>query len=252
MKISEIFYSIQGEGILTGVPSVFVRVSGCNLRCTWCDTPYASWDAATEPSRDLPPLKIAMEVEGYKYGSRSVRHVVITGGEPMIMKEMPELLQHLHQLGHHITVETAGTVWIEGLGKGWIDLASVSPKLANSTPRQREGGRLAEAHDRNRINLEVLKKFANGGMGVIKKSQWKFVISREEDLVEMERLLAQLNSELPEEVRVGAEDVLLMPEGTDAGTVAERSRWLAEVCKAKGYRLSARLHVNLWGNTRGT
>jgi 7-carboxy-7-deazaguanine synthase len=252
MKISEIFYSIQGEGIMVGVPSVFVRVSGCNLRCTWCDTPYASWDAATEPSRDLAPLKIAMEVEGYMSADKSVRHVVITGGEPMIMKEMPELLQHLHQLGHHITVETAGTVWIDGLGQGWIDLASISPKLSNSTPHEREGGRLAQAHDRNRIDIGVLKKFATRGGGVIKKCQWKFVISREGDLVEMEELLTQLNTDLSEATRISTEDVLLMPEGTDATTVAERSRWLAEVCKTKGYRLSPRLHVNLWGNTRGT
>jgi 7-carboxy-7-deazaguanine synthase len=252
MKISEIFYSIQGEGILAGVPSVFVRVSGCNMRCTWCDTHYASWDAATEPDSDLTPLKIAMEVESYKSAGKSVRHVVITGGEPMITKEMPELLQHLHQLGHHITVETAGTVWIEGLGKDWINLASISPKLANSTPHERDGGRLAQAHDRNRINMEVLKKFATGGGGVGQTCQWKLVISREQDLLEMEELLARLNADVPETTRVLPEDVLLMPEGTDAATIAERSRWLAEICKDKGYRLSPRLHVNLWGNTRGT
>src|SRR3954470_13790708 len=110
MRISEIFYSIQGEGKLAGVPSVFVRVSGCNLRCTWCDTPYASWDAATETARDLTPLQVAMEVERLAGPAKSP-YVVLTGGEPMMMKDTPELLQHLKQLGKHITVETAGTVW---------------------------------------------------------------------------------------------------------------------------------------------
>ena len=252
MKISEIFYYIQGEGKLTGIPSFFVRVSGCNLRCTWCDTPYASWDAASENAREMTPVQIAAEIERFATAPRTIRHVVITGGEPMIMKELPELLQQLHQLGKHTTVETAGTVWINGLGNGWIDLASISPKLANSTPNDRVGGRFAQAHERSRIDLNVLKTFAIGGNGAVKKCQWKFVISSEADVVEMEELIRRLNAELPEGSKVRAEDILLMPEGIDAATLTERSRGLADICKQRGYRLSPRLHVHLWGNMRGT
>src|SRR5215218_6948470 len=99
MRISELFYSIQGEGKLMGVPSTFVRASGCNLRCTWCDTPYASWDPEGE---ELSVDEIVARVTAF--GSR---HVVLTGGEPLIMPEMDALCDALHARGHHITVETA-------------------------------------------------------------------------------------------------------------------------------------------------
>ncbi|HXU50202.1 MAG TPA: 7-carboxy-7-deazaguanine synthase QueE, partial [Candidatus Binatia bacterium] len=125
MKISEIFYSVQGEGMLTGVPSVFVRTSGCNLRCTWCDTPYTSWQPEGE-ERTID--SIVREVNGY-----NAAHVVITGGEPMIAPAIAELTQALTQ---HITIETAGTVFVDVR----CDLMSISPKLANSTPIERDGG----------------------------------------------------------------------------------------------------------------
>ena len=251
MKISEVFYSIQGEGKLVGVPSVFVRTSGCNLRCVWCDTPYASWSPEGE---EMEPRMIALKIiaMGMDKKQPTPRHVVITGGEPMILKETVELIGLLKGFDLHVTVETAGTLWLEGIVPGGIDLASVSPKLANSTPVEREGGRFAAAHERGRIDMEVLKKFATGGGGVVKECQWKFVISRQEDLAEMEELLARLNTQLSEQSRIEREDVLLMAEGTDAETVNERSRWLAEVCKERGYRLSPRLHLELYGNKRGT
>src|SRR3712207_3366955 len=121
MKVSELFYSIQGEGKLAGVPSVFVRASGCNLRCAWCDTPYASWEPEGE---DVPAEEIARRVAGY-----GARHVVLTGGEPMIMPDVAELCRRLKDAGHHLTIETAATVWKDVP----LDLASLSPKLANST-----------------------------------------------------------------------------------------------------------------------
>jgi 7-carboxy-7-deazaguanine synthase len=244
MKIAEIFYSIQGEGKLVGIPSVFVRVSGCNLRCTWCDTPYASWQP---DGKEKSVNEIVEEVMKSPSG-----HVVLTGGEPMMFKETVELIGTLKHAGKHVTVETAGTLWLQGLPVGGIDLASVSPKLSNSTPKEREGGRFAQAHERGRIAMEVLKTFATGGGGVVRECQWKFVISREEDLQEMEELLARLNSQLSNTPRIGTEDVVLMPEGTDAAILTQRSQWLAEVCKERGYRLSPRLHVYLWGNRRGT
>src|SRR4051812_43136179 len=139
MKLSELFFSIQGEGKLTGVPSVFVRASGCNLRCVWCDTPYASWDPQGD---DVPVEEIVQRARAF-----GAKHIVLTGGEPMIMPDIEPLCAALHAAGHHTTIETAATVF-KPLP---LDLASLSPKLSNSTPWQRDGGRFAEAHERNRI-----------------------------------------------------------------------------------------------------
>src|SRR5688500_13111997 len=143
MKVSELFYSIQGEGKLTGVPSVFVRASGCNLRCTWCDTPYASWDPVGE---EMTVDEIVRRVAEFPS-----RHVVLTGGEPMIMKEIGALSIALKDAGYHITIETAATVFTPVV----VDLASLSPKLSNSTPTEREGGRFAAAHEKQRLYLPV-------------------------------------------------------------------------------------------------
>src|SRR4051812_33283198 len=134
MRIAEIFHSIQGEGTLVGIPSVFVRVSGCNLRCTWCDTPYTSWSAeGPEMSLDA----IVSQVDSYHCS-----HVVITGGEPMLFPAVVELAEQFRARKMHVTIETAGTVWQPVA----CDLMSISPKLANSTPRERDGGRWAERH----------------------------------------------------------------------------------------------------------
>src|SRR3954463_14537334 len=150
MRLAELFYSIQGEGKLTGVPSVFVRASGCNLRCTWCDTPYASWDPEGE---NLPVDEIVRRVR--ELAPRSARHVVLTGGEPMIMPDVIQLCDALKSAGHHLTIETAATVFHPVS----LDLASLSPKLSNSTPWHRAGGRFAEAHERQRLNVPVIQQF---------------------------------------------------------------------------------------------
>ena len=128
MKISEIFYSIQGEGILAGVPSVFIRTTGCNLRCTWCDTPYTSWKPEGYQMMYGPMLT---EVRRHWCG-----HVVLTGGEPMILPEIAELTEKIKAIDQHITIETAGTMY----QKVVCDLMSISPKLSNSTPYDREEG----------------------------------------------------------------------------------------------------------------
>lgn len=229
MKVSELFYSIQGEGKLVGVPSVFVRASGCNLRCTWCDTPYASWEPQGE---DVSVEEIVRRV-----GAFGARHVVLTGGEPMIMPEIVELCDAIKQRGMHITMETAATVYKEVK----IDLASLSPKLSNSTPVEREGGRFARAHEQLRINLPVIQKFIE----TTPEFQLKFVVSSEEDLAEIRTILEGLSG-------VRSEDVLLMPEGTDVRTLEERSGWVSEICKREGFRYCPRLHVALYGNRRGT
>ena len=229
MKVSELFYSIQGEGKLVGVPSVFVRASGCNLRCTWCDTPYASWEPEGE---DVSVSEIVARVGAYGAG-----HVVLTGGEPMIMPEIVELCDALKTRRMHITMETAATVY--KVVK--IDLASLSPKLSNSTPIEREGGRFARAHEQLRINMPVIQAFIEGSP----EFQLKFVVSGEGDLAEIRTILEGLKG-------VRGEDVLLMPEGTDVRTLEERAGWVSEVCKREGFRYCPRLHVALYGNRRGT
>src|SRR4051812_4133949 len=113
VRIAEIFHSIQGEGSLTGVPSVFVRTSGCNLRCSWCDTPYASWHPEGE---DLPVEAVLGRAQAF-----GARHYVLTGGEPMIARGIHELAAGLRAAGGHVTIETAGTVAPGGIA---CDLAS--------------------------------------------------------------------------------------------------------------------------------
>jgi 7-carboxy-7-deazaguanine synthase len=222
VKIAEIFYSIQGEGTLVGVPSVFVRASGCNLRCVWCDTPYTSWKPeGSQMSVD----EILANVKGY-----SARHVVVTGGEPMIMPDIVPLTIALQDAGLHITIETAGTVFAPVA----CHLMSISPKLANSTPE----GEWAERHDKLRIQPDVLRRLMSGY-----PHQLKFVVSTPDDIPEIACLIEALHAD--------RFDVLLMPEGTQPEILRERGRWLAEICKEHGFRYSPRLHVDLWGDQRG-
>jgi 7-carboxy-7-deazaguanine synthase len=226
VKISEIFYSIQGEGMLAGTPSVFVRTSGCNLRCAWCDTPYASWQPEGE---ELALEEILARVTRYR-----AHYVVVTGGEPMIAPEIVPLTEALRQMRLHVTVETAGTVFAP------VDchLMSLSPKLSNSTPFEREEGRWAPEHDRLRSRPEVLKRFMADY-----EYQLKFVVAEEDDIVEIEALVTRLQA--------NPQRVVLMPEGTDAEVLRERAGWIVELCKQEGYRFSPRLHIDLYGNRRG-
>ena len=226
MKISEIFYSIQGEGLLAGVPSVFLRTSGCNLRCTWCDTPYTSW---TPEGEDLSLDDILADVR-----RRGSTHVVVTGGEPMIQHDMVPLTQRLKDLDLHITIETAGTVYQPVI----CDLMSISPKLANSTPTQREDGRWAAQHDRLRHQPEALKHLM-----AEYPYQLKFVVSDPGDLAEIETILKETGAD--------RRRVLLMPEGTSSETLSERARWLVDICKQESFRYGARLHIDIYGNQRG-
>lgn len=231
MLISEIFYSVQGEGSLVGVPSVFVRTSGCNLRCTWCDTPYASWKPeGTEMT--VEEIVAAVNIH-------PTRFVVVTGGEPMIAKEMPRLLAKLHEQGKHITLETAGTVAPDGVP---CDLASISPKLAHSTPSEEKAGKAwAERHERLRLQPEVLRAWCSAY-----DFQLKFVLADEADANEARGVIESIGLDVP------PHKVLLMPEGITQEALKARQAWLVEVCKQTGWRYSPRLHIDLFGNKRGT
>ncbi len=227
MSISEIFYSVQGEGMLVGTPSVFVRTSGCNLRCHWCDTPYTSWKPEMEEQHMGPILANVRRHWG-------TGHVVVTGGEPMIQPEIVQLTDGLKRLGLHVTVETSGTKY----APVHCDLMSISPKLSNSTPTEREGGRFAAQHDRLRTQISTLKKLMKNY-----EYQLKFVVESPEDMEEIKPLVEELGAQKSR--------ILLMPEGIDPAVLHERSLWLVEICKRENYRFSPRLHIDLYGNKRG-
>jgi 7-carboxy-7-deazaguanine synthase len=231
MLISEIFYSLQGEGELTGVPSVFVRTSGCNLRCAWCDTPYASWNPEGTP-RSVEQILAAVTAHG------NSRHVVLTGGEPMIAKEIQPLAAELKKAGRHITIETAATVKPDGIA---CDLASLSPKLLNSAPDPIAHATWRKKHEATRWQPDVVRAWID-----TYPYQFKFVVARPEDVDELENMLAALHREIPRH------KVLLMPEALTLEKMRDRAGWLGELCKARGYRYAHRLHIELYGNKRGT
>ncbi len=228
LRIAEIFTSIQGEGIWTGVPSTFVRISGCNMRCRWCDTPYASW----EPEGEMWEIdQILAEVRA--------DHVVLTGGEPMLFDPIEDLARRLKEAGKTITIETAGTVYRQVA----CDLMSISPKLANSDPDEDTPGGWAQRHRATREDREPLKRLVQEY-----SHQLKFVVNPDEglgDLDEIEALIAELPAVRPDRI-------LLMPEGTDAETLHRRMKRLVDPVLERGWRLTPRLHIDLFGDTRGT
>lgn len=170
--------------------------------------------------------EILREVRAYP-----AKHAVVTGGEPMMFEETMELTR---ALGMHVTVETAGTIYRPVR----CDLMSISPKLSNSTPNDREGGRWAAQHDRLRYQPQVLTQLINAY-----EYQLKFVVSSPEDLGEIGTILEGIGAD--------RDRVVLMAEGTDAQTIHDRAQWIAEIAKREGFRYSPRLHIDLWGNRRG-
>ncbi len=164
-------------------------------------------------------------------------HIVLTGGEPMIAPDLPELATALKKQKKHITIETAGTVLPSSIP---CDLASISPKLSNSTPPPERDPAWAKKHEATRLQPEVISEW-------IQKYpfQLKFVVSSENDLAEIKSLLLKLP-------KISADLVLLMPEGVDTQTLASRSPWLVDICKREGFRFCPRLHIDLFGHKRGT
>ena len=244
MRVAEIYASRQGEGLLTGTPSVFVRTSGCNLRCWFCDTPYTSWQPEGE---DRSVEEILAEVERVKWDrfptcpeqgrlETCPTHAVITGGEPMLFAEMIPLCDALAAAGWHITIETAGTLYLPVK----CDLMSISPKLAGSTPSPERAGKWAERHEQSRHQPEVIRRLTNEYA-----YQLKFVIDAPPDLAEVAAWLA----EFP---HVRRERVLLMPQGTDLESLGRIGEWLQPHCREQGFVFCPRKHIEWYGATRGT
>lgn len=221
----EVFATVQGEGASLGVPSVFVRLGGCNLQCSFCDTAY-TWDWSRFDKKketvELATDEVAtLALDAAKDG---VRNVVFTGGEPLLQQRDLALVgARMKERGFRIEVETNGTVVPEPALAELVDQWNVSPKLESSGNRQVA-----------RWAPNAIAWFSDRP-----NAYFKLVVVSKDDLAEIERL------------GFPKERLILMPEGTDPTTLAERSRWLAEVCTQKGYRLGARLHVHIWGAERG-
>lgn len=191
---------------------------------------YASWQPE---GRQMTIDAIVQEVSSF-----SCKHVVLTGGEPMIAKEIHKLAQSLHKAGNHITIETAGTVSPDDID---CDLASISPKLSNSKPDERLSKEWQEKHEKFRIQPDILQEWVDDY-----PYQLKFVVQTSDDLIEIQDLLSKITGS------ISPEKVLLMPEGIDAATIRGRDESLIDVCKRYGFRYCNRLHIEIFGNKRGT
>jgi organic radical activating enzyme len=222
----EIFATVQGEGPSCGVPSVFVRLAECNLKCTFCDTKY-TWDWAhhdrAKETTELDANAIATRV-----AALGPKNVVVTGGEPLLQSdELAQIARALKAKGFRIEIETNGTIAPTAELGELVDQWNVSPKLAGS------GNALKARH-----RPSALESFASRA-----NATFKLVVSSREELAEIDELVAALG--------VPPDRVLLMPEGTNADALSERSRWLVDECVRRGFRLGARLHVHIWGAERG-
>lgn len=226
LRIAEIYQSLQGEGEHTGTPSVFVRTTGCNLRCSFCDTPFTSWNPEGE-QRSVED--IVRQVAAF-----SCDHVVLTGGEPLLQPGVVPLTEALRSGGHYLTIETAGTIY----RPVQADLMSISPKRANSTPQNApEGWTLRHESDRDQPEVirRMLREFPY---------QLKFVIDGAEDIPDVAAWLARF----PE---ADSQRVWLMPQAVTREALREKSAWLEPAALAAGYRFTSRWHVAEFDNIRG-
>jgi 7-cyano-7-deazaguanosine (preQ0) biosynthesis protein QueE len=219
--VNELFGpTFQGEGPALGTRCGFVRLGRCNLACAWCDSKF-SWDwSQYDPATELHEMSVDDVVAAL--APMQVDTVVLTGGEPLLQRsKLDELVGAFRDRGWRTHVETAGTLaWDTDLVDQWV----VSPKLANSGMEP----------DR-RLKFDVLRGFA------AKNAAFKFVVTAEAELDEVATIVEQ----------IGTTNVWIMPEGTDADTVRTRTAQLADAVAARGWNLTTRLHVLVWGDERG-
>lgn len=223
LTISEVFGpTLQGEGPSAGRRAGFVRLGRCNQQCTFCDTPYTwDWDRY-DPAVELHEMTVDTILE--QVDAMDVPMVVLTGGEPLLQQRgLEPLLRALKQRGLRVEVETAGTIAPTVLDL--VDQWNVSPKLANSgNPLER------------RYKPDVLRVFQATGQAV-----FKFVACEATDLDEIAAMVDEC----------GLTDVWVMPEGTDAATLEKRSQAIGDAVVARGWNLTTRLHILIWGDKRG-
>ena len=225
LKLSEIFYSLQGEGIDVGKPAVFIRTALCNLSCVWCDTKY-TWDWNNyDYDREVSEMSVAEIQE--RISGFDTKHCIITGGEPLIQQtKLIPLLSGLKSNGYFVEVETNGTILPSDMIERFVDRWNISPKLRNSSNLKQ-----------NREVHACLEYFATNSKAYI-----KFVISRRSDITEVMTLIGKY--------LLKKQRIVLMPEGNSAAEIIEKSKWLAEICLKNGYRLSIRLHTLIWSGIR--
>jgi 7-carboxy-7-deazaguanine synthase len=224
IDISEIFYSIQGEGLFAGRPCVFIRLAGCPLRCKYCDTEYAlDSSAGTKMSIDQIMKKVMKYLSAVALAKAdSPAFAVITGGEPLVSPHISLLCQKIKEQNVHITIETAGIKYIANLA---CDLMSISPKLSNAYDN--------EPDKSGYLKIDQLKELmANYDY------QLKFVMEKIEDVTEVHQLLNDLKD-------VDRSKVLLMPQAKNISEYLEKSPLVAELCKANGFIFSPRLQLYL-------
>ncbi len=230
----EIFASLQGEGPSAGMPVAFIRLSRCNLACTWCDTAYTwRWDDA-KPHRDglaydrkTNQVKLAPKDAAERILALGQNRLVITGGEPLLQcAGLAEMLAHLPDIS--VEIETNGTTKAPSYVDIRVDQYNVSPKLAHS-------GNPAELA----LVEERLDFYAADP-----RAYFKFVIQSPDDVDEVLTLNTRHHFKKGQ--------VFLMPEGTDSETLRHRAEWLAPLCLEHGFRMSDRLHIHLYGDERAT
>ncbi len=225
MQIAEIFESIQGEGPWAGTSSLFIRTSGCNLRCWFCDTPYTSWKPeGTAWSLDQLARRVA---------DCEAADVVLTGGEPMLVPDLVPLTQRCRELQRRITIETAGTVDLPVE----CDLMAISPKLSNSVP---DDPAWHDRHEQARFQPDVIRSLMSRYNCIL-----KFVIDRPEDVNEVQQWLSNFT-----EIDPGI--VWLMPQARTREQLSEKAEWLRRLARQHGFNFSSRLHIEMFGNVRGT
>jgi len=218
MVVNEIFHSLQGEGLLAGTPSVFIRLAGCPLQCEWCDTKYA-WDANEGEELSIPEIV-------NKIVQWPCRYVVITGGEPMVNPQLSDLARALKERNKHITIETAGIKFVAGLV---CDLMSVSPKLSNS------GQKIKTTPDPFFSIRQLIRRYPY---------QLKFVVDSPDDLPEIQQAVEQIGG-IPDE------KVILMPQAKKRDELIAKSPMVAQLCRETGYVFCQRLHILLYDGAKG-
>lgn len=234
-----LFYTLQGEGPFVGVPSVFVRLNVCNLKCKWgetlCDAKYTSWNP--QGGTVLKTRELLDRLEG-KMLEHQCWFVVLTGGEPTLQPDVVQAIGcRVHSLNSHTTLETNGTRFVP---TSQMDLVCLSPKLRGSTP---VGTPYEKVHERNRWNPEAVRAWMESEIPFY----FKFVIDSEADIDEACQMLDEVEQPVGD-----AEHVLFMPQGVNAAQLWERGRWLAERCKDLGVRFTSRMQIDLWGDKPGT
>lgn len=267
LPVIELFTSIQGEGKYSGVPSHFIRVSGCNLRCVFkdsvCDTPYSSFDPEKSLWKDMDSLVAAFKTQQEKYPH--VKHLVITGGEPLLYKkDLEEFLGLVYDDEMVVTIETNGTLPIlNPLGKNYrIALYSVSPKLSTSVgvPGTVAGYKYTEEmrdrHEKTRMNYKNLVDIVMSSSDY----QFKFVYSGPECEAEIVRILKEMGEIVKKENDQSynfykrhhpGKHIMIMPEGIKSSQLDNKSREIADICIKRGWTYTDRLHIRIWDNKRG-